>query len=83
MHQAIQRPLGVHFGLGAQGKAVQLLVVPKIGKHRLHRGHALAVKLTAPGAVDSLLHAFGELVRRGLVFGKERHLPDGGALWMS
>ena len=80
VHQAIQVPLCVHLGLPPQGEAVELLVMPQVGKHRLHGGHALAVYLSASWAVDGLLHALGELVRRGLVPGKERHLPHRGAI---
>ena len=63
VYQAIQCPLRVDLGLHAQGKVVELLVVPDVGKHRLHRGHALAVQLSTPGAVNGPLHAHRELMR--------------------
>ena len=58
----IQRPLSVRLGLGAQSKAVELLVVPQVGKNRLHGSHALAIQLSASGAINGMRHAFGELV---------------------
>ena len=67
-------PLRIYLGLASEREPVQPLVVSKIGKHRLYGGHALAVKPPALGAVDGPLHAFGEMVRQGLVPGKKRYL---------
>jgi hypothetical protein len=45
------------------GEAIQLLVVPQIGKHGLHRGHALTIQPPTFGAVNDLLRALIKVVR--------------------
>lgn len=48
VHHAVQVPLGVDLGAPSVIQTGQSLVVPDIGKHRLHRANALAVELPAP-----------------------------------
>jgi hypothetical protein len=67
VHQAVQRPLRVHLGLSPYSKAVELFVVPDVGKHRLHGCHALAVKLSVPRAVDGLPFAL-DVVERFVLY---------------
>ena len=47
VHHAVQVPLRVDFGVASVVKASQTLVVPDIGKHRLHGADALAVEAPA------------------------------------
>ena len=49
VHHAIQIPLRVDLLAPTVVKAGQAFVVPDVGKHRLHRANALAVKLPAFG----------------------------------
>ena len=49
VHQAVQAPLRIDFGLAAQREAVQSLDVPDVAKHRLHGADALAVQVPASG----------------------------------
>ena len=49
VHHAIQIPLRVDLLAPTVVKAGQAFVVPDVGKHRLHRTNALAVKLPAFG----------------------------------
>ena len=63
VHETVQVPLRVHLALAAQVEPVQPLVVPDVGKHRLHGAHALAVQAPASGRVDSRAHAVARVVR--------------------
>ena len=49
VHHAVQIPLRVDLLPPTVVKAVQSFVVSDVGKHRLHRTNALAVKLPASG----------------------------------
>jgi hypothetical protein len=49
VHHAVQIPLRVDLLAPTVVKAAQSLVVPNVGKHRLHSTNALAVKLPASG----------------------------------
>ena len=63
MHHAAQAPLRVDFLAPAAVQARQSLVVSEIGKHRLYRAKALAVKLSALGDVNRAPHAFTRIGR--------------------
>ena len=83
VNQAIQIPLRVHLWLGSQREAVEPLVVPKVGEHRLDDGDASPVEPAAPLAVNRPLHAFGVAKRRALALVEEGDLADRRALGMS
>src|SRR4249920_1688830 len=80
VHQTIQMPLRVYLGLGSQRKAVEPLVVPKVGEHRFHRSHSTAVDLSSSCAIDGLLHALCVTQWRILTLGEDRQLTHLGAL---
>ena len=66
VHHAVQIPLRVDLGVAPVVQPRQTLVVADVGKHRLHRAKALAVKLSSPGRVNRLAHALTGVAR---VFG--------------
>ena len=76
VNQAVQVPLRVHFGLRAQGEAIEALVVPQVGEDRLHDGDAPPVEFAPPVAVDRALHALGVAQRRTLVLVEEGDLTS-------
>ena len=81
VHHALQVPLGVDFALAAKREAIQLFVVPDIGKHGLDRAHSCALSASTLFAVDGALHQFGGLMWAGLVFVEDGHLPHYRRLW--
>lgn len=78
VRQAVELPLRIHFLLPPQGKAVELLVVPQVAEHRLHRGEAPAVSRLSFGTVDAGFHFVGEGFRPISFALKETHLPGLG-----
>ena len=83
VNQTVQIPLRVHLWLGSQREAVEPLVVPQVGEHRLDDGDAPPVEAAAPLAVDRPLHAFGVAKRRALALVEEGDLADRRALGIS
>ncbi len=81
LHETEQLPLPVDFRAAAQCEPIQPLVIPEVGKYRLHHGKALCVAGAVAGVVDALLHPRGLRVHlRGGPPGKERDLPHLGLL---
>ena len=83
VNQAVQVPLRVHLRLRSQREAIQALVVPQVGEHRLDDRDAPAVEPSSARAVDGALHAFGAAKRREAVLVEERDLADRAALGMA
>lgn len=47
VHHAVQLPLRVDFALASERKAIKVLVVAQVAKHRFHGGNASAVESPA------------------------------------
>ena len=52
VNQAVQIPLRVHLWLGSQREAVEPLVVPQVGEHRLDDGDAPRRRGFGPGSLS-------------------------------
>ena len=61
VHQAIQEPLDIHFHLSSEGKAIQALVGPDIGKNWLSHREALWVDLSPQVAINLAGHPPGKV----------------------
>lgn len=59
VHHTVELPLGIHFALASERKAIKALVVAQVAKHGLHGGNAPAVKRPALCRVDAPSHRLG------------------------
>ena len=76
VNEAVKLPLDVDFAPPTQRKAIEALVMSKVGKDRLDDRESPPVTRSALGAVDAPLHPIGGGFERCGVFApKEDNLP--------